>query len=346
MNKIKPPKISCILGGFMNIYIKEINSPVELINLRRAVKKINFKKNNNIKKWIRNFIKIIIRLNYEFFYYTGNVKIKIVKEHILCLIPVKYSKKNKTLIYKCTKKLNCILKQESIDNIIISENLKHINIINRSLVNNDEVEGKKLLKIMINEVIRYICNIKNEKIENKTIFILVNEYSKSNLEFIEQLACYVKNINIITNNLKKFLIFSNKYYEKNGIMMTVSNNKRKSLNRAELIINVDFLKENLIKYNINRTSIFINLAKGKIQNLKGFSGIIINGLKIRDTVKKEAYFIKDYKEFNKTVLYESTILNNISFYEIKEKIKQDNVEIQDLIGIKGILNKDEYIKIT
>ena len=252
--------------------------------------------------------KIIIKLNYETYYLTGSIKAKKVENHILCLVPIKInnkkyfnnnrnnnkyynknnsnkkynnkSKKNgndKTIKIRCIQNINYILKKEKIDNIIISKNLKDIEIINKFFSNDKEVEGKYLLKIMIADVIKYICDKENKKIESKTLYILVNEYTKLNLEFIEQLANIAKSVNIVTNNLKKFLIFSNRLYENKGVMVTVSNNKRKALSRAELIINVDFLEETLKKYGINRTAIFINLVDGKVNFSKGLSGIIING---------------------------------------------------------------------
>lgn len=352
----------------MNLYLKEINSPLEIFEYKNIVKKIYCIKNRILKSVLKKLAKIIIKLNYEIYYLTGSIKVKPAQNHILCLVPMKInnkkefnnnrnnnndynknnndkkdnnkSKKNnndKTIKSKCIQNINYIVKKEKIDNIIISKNLKDIDIINKFFSNDNEVEGKYLLKIMIADVIKYICGKKNERIESKTLHILVNEYTKLNLEFIEQLAGSTKSVNIVTNNLKKFLIFSNRLYENKGVMITVSNNKRKALSRAELIINVDFSEETLKKYGINRTATFINLVEGKVNISKGFSGIIINGLSIKNIENKKVYIINDYKLFNKTILYESVFYSGYNLTYAKEKIKQDNVEIQNLIGNNGIV---------
>jgi len=51
--------------------------------------------------------------------------------------------------------------------------------------NENLVQGKYLLKVMADEAIEYISNMKNERIENQTIYILSKDYSKVNLEIIE-----------------------------------------------------------------------------------------------------------------------------------------------------------------
>lgn len=56
--------------------------------------------------------------------------------------------------------------------------------------------------------------------------------------------------------------------------------------------------------------------------------------------------ISGYKLFNQTILYESTIDKNKSFEEIRKKIENDNVEIKALIGSRGKLEANEYIKMA
>lgn len=329
----------------MNLYVREIISPLEIFEYKKCIKKIISIKNRFIKKWLKKLLKIIIKFKYEFFYITGKIVKKSEKNHVMCLVPLKKNS-SKKIINKWIRGINYIVKNKKVKKIIISEKLKNIDLINKKFINSNEIMGKNLLKYMIEDIIRYICNMKNEEIEQQEIYILVNEYTRFNLELIKHLANYVKNVNIITNNLKKFLTFTNRIYEKNGIMITVSNNKRKALKKAILIINVDFLENILEKYNINRTSLIINLVNEKICNIKGFLGLIINGMQIQNL--KDSQFIgeQNCKIFNNTVLYESLINDSYNYEMVNDKIKKDNIKIDYLIGQNGAINMKEYIKIA
>ena len=329
----------------MNLYVREIVSPLEVFEYKKCIKKINSIKNRFIKKCFNNLLKMIINFKDNCFYMTGKIIERKEENYEICLIPFKKNSSNK-IINKWIKNIKYISTSKSIKKIIISEKLKVVDLINKNFICSNEIEGKYLLKFMIKDVINYVIDKKNEEIERQEIYILVNEYSKFNLQLIEQLAHSVKNVNIVTNNLKKFLVFVNKIYEKSGIMITVSNNKRKSLKKAILIINVDFLEKNLEKYNINRTAIIINLTKEKINSIKGFSGLIINGMQIQKIKKNQIIYEKEFDFFDNTVFYESLIYDSYDFHIANEKIKNDAIKIEFLIGQNGAINMNEYGKIA
>ena len=329
----------------MNLYVREMVSKLEILEIKDILKKIKFIKKICLKKWIKNIIRIIIVLKYEFFYYTGQIIINTKKDYIECLIPLK-EKENKRIVNNWIKHLNNILNNKKIKSIIFSKKLKKIDMLRLTLGQNNGIEGKNMLKIMIEDVIEYICNKKKERIENQTVYVLVNNYSKENLEFLENLALKVKSLNIVTKNLNKFLYFTNRLYEKKEVITTVSNNKRKALSKAKILINIDFLEDTISKYNINRSCIFINLVKDNICNIKGFSGIFVNGLNIKENRKIRIIELNKSNLFNNTALYESVINNGYNLKEANERIKKDNVEINYLIGKNGKIDENEYSKIA
>lgn len=329
----------------MNLYVREIISPLEVVEYKKCIKKINSIKNKFIKKWFSKLLKIIINFKYNYFYMTGKIIEKKEENYEICLIPLKKNSSNK-IINKWIIGIKHIIINKNVKKIIISEKLKKLDLINKNFICGNNIKGKYLLKFMIEDVINYISDKKNEKIEMQEIYILVNEYSKFNLQLIEQLTHRVKNVNIVTNNLKKFLIFANKMYEKNGIMITVSNNKRKSLKKAILIINIDFSENILEKYNINRTALIINLLNEKIESIKVFSGLIINGMQIQKINNNEIISKKEIDFFDNTVFYESLIYDSYDFYIVNKKIKNDGIKIEFLIGQNGAINMNEYRKIA
>lgn len=328
----------------MNLFIKEIQSPLEIVNARKYIKKFYYIRKTCLYKYVKNIVKTIIKLHYILFYIMGKAKVSKIKEGVLCSIPLHNKvRKNipirieKYVYLKHIKMINNIIKRYNVNNIIISEKIKKIDIINSQLNITPKIEGKKILKYMLEDVIKYICNKKNTVIQNQTIYIVVSQYSKDNLQIIKDLAFKVKNINIVTNNIKKFAIFENKFYQENGIMISVSNNKRKALAKANIIINIDLQQEKLKEYNINRTAIFINLLPGKIEISKSFSGIVINGVSLKNyKIYKNGH--NWYKLFNKTELMEEIYLKNMEIDKVKNVIKSENLKMDYLIGDKGVLS--------
>lgn len=329
-----------------NLYIKELVSPLEIFPYKQVIKKLLLIKSKYLKKWIKKVIKIIIRLNYEFYCFKGKIKIEEFANNILCILPIKKNNYESKYILELVKKVDNIVKKENIDNVIVSEKLKGIEEINKAFVDDSLIEGKYLLKIMIDNVIEYISHLKNQRIENQTVSIFVNIYSRFNLELIKLLAYKVKSVNIVTNSLRKFLIFEKRLYEDDGIMITVSSNKRRSVSKANWIINIDFSEEELKQYNINRTAIFINLVEKQFKISKAFSGIIINGMEIKDDFNKDLFLLNGRELFNQTILYESIIWKGESFEKIRKKVMEDGIKINALIGINGVLEDGEYTKIA
>lgn len=313
----------------MFVFIKEITSKLEIVDYKKFIRKIYNIKNKKIKKIIKFFLKLYINLYYNYFCFKAKIKEEKNNSNIVIFIPIY----KKCKYVKLINNINRNLEKYENKNIIISENLKKIDIFKNNFENTDYIRGKFLLKYMVDDVISYICNINKENVETQNVFLLVNEYNTFNLEIIDNLSEKFKNISIVTNNLKRFLEFTNKMYEKNGIMCTVSNNKRKALSRAKFVVNIDFTKEAISEFAINRDAIFINPFDEKIILSKGFDGIIINGVEISSNSKN----IKYANFFNFTDLYESDIYKIHDFYIIRENLFSDNIKIDYLIGTKGRL---------
>lgn len=323
-----------------NIFIKKAERPIEVFPYIKVIKKFLSIKSNFFKKIIKRTVKFIIRINYEYRCLKCDIQIKEFRDNMLCVVPIKGYKKS--CVSKMIRCITEIVEKNEIKDVILSKELSKIDELKTSFFNKNLTEGKYLLKVMVDEVINYILNIKNERIENQTIHILASEYSKINLEIIELLSYKVKSVNIITNKLNKFLIFERNLYENKGIMITVSNNKRRALNKAKWIINLDFTNDFIKHYRIDRNAIVINLVEEQLEISKSFSGIIINGLKIKDDFNKGLNISKLYNIFNKTLLYESTILKNRNLTDIRQEINNDNIKIKALIGNRGVLQEAEY----
>lgn len=125
-------------------------------------------------------------------------------------------------------------------------------------------------------------------------------------------------------------------------MIAVSNNKKKSLQKAKIIINFDLRNEDFSNYQINRNAMVINLSDNSMKMEKSFNGIIINSMQIVNINHK----IRNYYLFQYTELYESYIFEEKKFEKVLKKIEEDGIIIKGLLGERGKIQNMEYIKIA
>ena len=127
-----------------------------------------------------------------------------------------------------------------------------------------------------------------------------------------------------------------KTLQQEGIVITITNNKKKSLMKSQIILNIDFPQELINKFNIKDDAIIVNV-KGKMKiNKKRFNGLSINDYEIdfREDKKDEKSLSNKYSLKD---LYESQLYQKQRINEIIEKIKLDKVVIKKLILNNGEL---------
>ncbi len=193
--------------------------------------------------------------------------------------------------------------------------------------------GRWLFEILLTNIVEYLINKK--KIEKANISILINDLTEIELRNIKTLSIKYKTINIVTNHIEKFMKLEEQLQEE-GVIITITNNKKKSLMKSNIIINVDFPKELLNKYRIKEDSNIINL-RGKMKIIqKRFNGLNINNYEIdfRDD-KKEicAYSGKFYLRD----LYESKLYKKQGIDAILQEINRDKIVIKKLYLNNGTI---------
>ena len=124
--------------------------------------------------------------------------------------------------------------------------------------------------------------------------------------------------------------------EKEGIMLVISNNRRKSLLKSKIILNIDFPTELINKYQIYEEAIIVNL-KGNVKiEKKRFNGININDYEICFKYEDEFDFEKKEK-YNKKDIYEAKIIKKQPYKFIMKRIDEDQVKIIELVGNKSTI---------
>lgn len=245
---------------------------------------------------------------------TGNKKIE------------KLAQKTRKVIQKYSNSKKIVLSKEMYNEQIY---LNYLNTYGLEIQ-----DGRWLFEILLPDTIEYIINKK--KIEKTNISIMINDLTEIELENIKTLARKYKSINIVTNHIEKFKKLQKQLQEEYGIIITITNNKKKSLMKSQIILNIDFPNELINKYNIQDEAIIVNLkAKIKI-NRKRFNGLNISNYEIdfREDKKNNKALNSKY---NLRDLYESELYKKQRISEIRRKIKNDKVCIKRLILNNGEL---------
>lgn len=200
------------------------------------------------------------------------------------------------------------------------------------------LEGKELFHYLTLDILEYISKMKNEELNKQEVAILVSKVNKKKEETIINIAQTIKRIQVVTPQISALQRTERLLEEKMGIAIMVSNNKRKSLAKSKIILNLDYSEEMLNKFVINRNAIVINVLEKTEILAKGFNGINILDYEILYNGYEENKLI-----FHNQSVYESKILGKKE-NEIKDLINQDNIRIVNLKGKNGIIHRKEYTR--
>lgn len=239
---------------------------------------------------------------------------------------------------RCVEKLRKLIKKDNIKQVACEEEIQQY--VDKKIL----IDEKDIIKYLILEILEYIFEIQGKKMEQEDIYFLINKDEDIYLENIKTLSEKFKTTNIITEELSKFQkIVENIFEEETTIYL--SNNKRKSLRRAKYIVNFDYGIGKIEKYNINRTAILINIEQNvKIESM-AFEGISINNVNIQIPDELIEHFGRMMEKINKNILYMSLVNQKQELARIKDRIKEDNIHILNLIGDKGIISQEEFKRI-
>lgn len=252
---------------------------------------------------------------------------------------INYEKQSKQLKLeeKLAVKTGKIFGKLNSKKVVLSKDIKkyerYVNLLNTYQL--DIINGKWLFSMLIPEIISYIEVKKNIIPEETTIHILANDFTEVVIENIKKLAQGHKHVAVITKNISKIKKIEEQILEETGSMITVMNNKKKGLAKAQLIINFDFPTELLKQYVICEDSIIVDSTKNIKGLKKRFNGLVIANYEI-DFNNKSEYKIDD-KLFFARDLYEAEFYKNQPYKYVREKIKKDGIYIKFLYTKNQIL---------
>lgn len=240
-----------------------------------------------------------------------NIEVKEDKVLLNCKCEnVKFNKK-----IKIVNNIRKVLNKNNVKKVIISKSLKQDTDFINLLYSNgfDIVDGKVLFRLLIHDILKNICEKNDMKSEEKRISVTINEVNSFMLDLVERLSKEFKVLDVVSNNINYFRILKDKLWEDNGIIITLTNNKKKALSKSDIILNVDFSEELINKYVINDNSIWVNLEENVKIKKKRFNGKIINDYNIKlKNSSNIANFLekKEYEKYDLKDLTEIYVMNN------------------------------------
>lgn len=240
-------------------------------------------------------------------------KIRIDEDMIL----INYDSNNVNFNYKIkmVKAIKKFLIKRNVEKLIVSKELKKddefLNLLYGSGF--DIIDGRILFKQLIYDILENICSKNNIKREEKKMSIAVNQVNKFALELVESLSKQFKTLNVVTNNVSLFKNIKDKLWEEDGIIIIITNNRKKALVNSDIILNVDFPEELINKYAIFDDCILINMEESVKIKKKRFNGKIINDYDVK--FKENSYISSDlgkekYKDFYMRDLAEVYLINS------------------------------------
>lgn len=247
---------------------------------------------------------------------------------------------------KVLKKLKSMINIRCIKNICVSDNLME----NKKFTNfaNDNslkiMDGKWLFKNIVDQVVQYIVDIKNESLANYEIAFLCNKLDETILEKIRELCLKAKVCNILTNNIRQYQKFEEEIYQTSGIILNISNNYKRAMTKSNIIINFDFSVKDLEKCIFPKNGYIINIDRNIKIEKKEFSGRNIVFYEI-DMPRKYMEYQEILNGFNSSILYESFIYKHTNYKNIKKELLEDDARILYLEDFNKKIIKNENLNL-
>lgn len=259
-------------------------------------------------------------------------KIKIEQDNCKMCLNLEKEKNMKKFIKKLIKNevTNVVLSKE------LCENKNLINALNANEIN--IFDGRWLEKYLSIQILDYIIMQKDIKKEEAEIAITVNQITDLSISIIKLLAKQYKRVTVVTNHIEKLQKIEKEIYDKEGILIVISNNQKKSLLKPQIILNMDFNKELLNKYRINENAIIINLEGNMKIEKKRFNGLNVNDYEI-EVGREEIIWRQNMKNFKTKDLLEAILYVKDTFENISSKIMKNKVSIKELYGINGKIER-------
>lgn len=298
------------------IYVKELTDICEI-----------FREDSKLPMWLKQ---VILLLKKMFCVLT-------IKENGVCVLPYREVKHFFKIKLWFLKRVFARIGLP----MLLSQYLSSITEVNEFFASCKLVliTGEGIANYLLPEVLQYIAKMLGEEIQKQEVTVLVEKKTIEIEKMILELATKVKRIQIVTPNLSQFNRLENELETKFGIACTISNNKRKSLAKSKIIININASETYVNQFNLNPYAIVIDMNQKIKIYTKTFCGIHIYDYQMKvDNVNLAENLFETKKQ------YEAKLLGN-SYEIIRNQVEKENVRITNLVGQKGLICREEFKRV-
>jgi len=273
------------------------------------------------------------------------IYIEKVDKHIMSIKKIKIENDNYKICMNLEKEknikriINKLIKNQ-VSNVVLSTSFnKDKNFINALNANNINIHnGRWLEKYLSIQILDYIMMRKDAEKQETEIAVTVNQISDLSIEIIRILAKQYKRVTVVTAHIEKLRKIEKEIYDKEGILIVITNNQKKSLLKSQIILNLDFNKVVLNKYKINESAIIVNLEGDMKIDEKRFNGINVNDYEI-EVGREEFIWRENMRNFRTKDLLEAMLYVKDTYGNICRKINKNKVQIKELYGLNGKIER-------
>lgn len=268
----------------------------------------------------QNLPKAIRKMSFQSKCRNGKFKIEKIGDMDYLILPA--------LNGKILSKLKHLANIRCWKNVCVSDNLRKEKEFRKFAKENSLkiMDGKWLFKNLVDQVVEYIVDAKNEPLANQEIAILCHHLDETILEKIKEICVKVKVCNVLTNHPKQFQKLEEEIYQTSGIVLNLSNNYKRAAMKSSMIINFDFSKKDLEMCVFPKNAYIIQVGKKIEIDKKELESrnIVFYGI---DMPEKYVEYQKILDGFHESILYESFIYKHTSYRNIKKELFEDDARI-------------------
>ena len=270
--------------------------------------------------------------------YLGILKVSsnTIGEISISMPPFKNNKSKKYAL-----KLVKLLNKNKIENVVLSEKLLSNSIFCGELIRNRKyiVTGRRLYKVLLCRMLKDIAKQMDVSIQKLKIVLLVKEYSLESMDLINNIAKNVKSLIIVTNDADRYRRLAEELFEKYGIILKVFEKEKTNFKYAHIVINIDFLSEELNKIAVNPNSLVICGFAKKYKPKNNFNGIVI---KYVDIISGR----EEIPGVDNLAICEVKIYNYLRKIKENDRVfEREGYRINGYFGENGKIMSDEFLKL-
>lgn len=243
---------------------------------------------------------------------------------------------------KFVKKILKILDKSKINTVLLNKDLMANDLFCNELLKNKKyiISGRRIYKVLLIRCLKDISNQMKINLSQLKVCLLLNEYSLENNDLIRNIAKEVKTLIVITEHKEKYNKLINELFEVHGIILKVFDKNKTNFKHVNIIVNIDFEKEEMEKINTNNNALIICGFTEDYKVKNRFNGIVVRKIDVISPIERECLRIGNI------AMCEAKIYNYLRKIKENDRVfEREGYKINGYLGENGKIRADEFEKL-